>query len=195
MSTLSHAQASTILRTAFRTVVGRVPSSTELAMAQAVAWLETGYGRAGQFAAWADDGQYNWGALQKVPNSDGSCPSGTRPGSDAGNARCFYVYESDEDAAAAFLRTLVGGSSARNQATLAALSSGDPDTLAEAMKTPPAYYEAPVDTYANAIRNALGEIQTSGDGLQTTGWKSFWLGLLGSAGIAGAVWFLKFRRR
>lgn len=204
MSSLSHAQARSILRAAFSRAVGRAASETELTMAQAVALLETGYGRIGQFAAWADQGMFNWGALQKTPNADGTCPVGTQPGMDASNARCFYVYPDDPTAAAAFLNILIGSQvstaiRARNQATLEALSTGSPLAVAEAMRTPMAYYEADVNQYANAIQNAVAAIAASGAGTMPAPKSSgIWAGVvMGVGGVlaAGAAYLFSNGRR
>ena len=153
---MTHAEAREIIRRAWRRVHGRDPSERELAYAQAIASLETGYGRTDQFAAMAARGQYNWGALQRRPNADGSCPPNTEPGMDAGNPRCFLVFGSDEEAAAQFLRLLTAG---RWPGVVPAMR-GTPEDVARAMRGPPAYYEGPsgseeykIAYYASAIRN------------------------------------------
>src|SRR5262245_20019374 len=104
MSTLSHSQARSILNEAWRSVHGRAPSERELGYAQAIAWLENQYGRAGQFGAFADAGAFNWGSLHakgRPPN----CPANAREGYDQGPV-CFLAFGSDDSAARAFLRTL-----------------------------------------------------------------------------------------
>ena len=155
---VSHEEARQILRRAWQLVHDRSPTESELAYAQAVAWLETGYGRAGQFAALADRGIFNWGAIQRARNPDGSCPQGTTPGIDAGNPRCFYAFPSDLEAARRYLWELTKNPARSNRvaATLRAMASGSPEDVASALKVAPAWYEAPVATYARAVRNALG---------------------------------------
>ena len=144
---LSHAQARSILASAFQSVMGRSASISELSYSQAIAWLENGYGRAGQFAAMAADGDYNWGSLH-ARGSPPDCPAGSRAGSDQGQV-CFQVYPTDEQAAAAFLRVLV-----RNRPSVLAAMSGSPEDVAHAMKVS-GYYTAPESTYAAAIRSAV----------------------------------------
>ena len=153
---MTHAEAKEIVRRAWRRVHGREPSERELVYAQAIASLETGYGRTGQFAAMAARGKYNWGAMQRVPNADGSCPPGTEPGLDASRPRCFLVFDSDEEAAAAFLRLLTK----RHWPVVSAMR-GTPEDVATAMRVRPAYYEGlggseqnRIAYYANAIRGA-----------------------------------------
>lgn len=154
---VSHDEGREILRRAWQLEFDRSPEGRELPNVQAVAWLETGYGRAGQFAEMARRGQYNWGALQRQRLVGGACPVGTAPGFDAGNARCFVVYASDLDAARAFVHALAANPSypARSAAVRRALRDGNADDVAAAMKTAPAYYEAPQADYARAIRRAL----------------------------------------
>lgn len=159
MSALSHRQAWDIIADAWRDVHGRSPTYKEALYALAIAYLETGYGRVGQFGALADRGQYNWGALERGRNADGSCPPGTAPGSDVGSV-CFYVYPSDRAAAAAFLRTLT----TRHWPVIAAMR-GSPEDVARAMRVPPPYYAGYADTeegkvadYAGAIRARVAEI-------------------------------------
>ena len=163
---LSHAQARSILASAFRSVMGRDPSTSEVSYSQAVAWLENQYGRAGQFAAMAADGNFNWGSLH-ARGTPPDCPAGSRAGSDQGSV-CFQVFPTDEQAAAAFLRVLV-----KNRPSVLAAMSGTPEDVAHAMRAT-GYYTAPEATYAAAIRSAL----------KTTG------GQLGTATVAGSSGFL-----
>ena len=153
---MTHAEAREIILRAWRRVHGRNPSERELVYAQAIASLETGYGRTGQFAAMAARGKYNWGALQRVPGADGSCPPGTEPGLDASRPRCFLVFDSDEEAAAEFLRLLTK----RHWPVVSAMR-GTPEDVATAMRVRPVYYEGlggseqdRITYYANAIRGA-----------------------------------------
>lgn len=130
--TFTHAQARATLAQAYVALHGRDASPGELDFGCAVAFFETGYGRAGaadwvhpgQFARWARDGLINWGALETATQGDegtlrafqsaGLHPE-KRQGSDAGNTRFFYLFPSDLEAATAFL-----------------MSWGKPDTLAAA---------------------------------------------------------------
>lgn len=160
-SALSNSEAHDIVVRAWTAVHGREPTDDEARYTQAIALLETGYGRAGQFGRFLDDnGGYNWGALERRRNADGTCPAGTLPGSDAGNSRCFYVFPDDVSAAKAFIKNLTVSFPARAANILTAMNGGTPEDVAEAMKNPPsvAYYEAPSATYAKGIRNALANL-------------------------------------
>ena len=147
---MNHAEAADIIRRAWQEVHGRAPTESEVRLTQAVAWLETNYGRAGQHGKLAAQGLYNWANIEKARTGD-TCPEGWAPGYDNGRAVCFRVYKSDYDAAKALIHTLTK----RHWPTLAAMAEGTPEALAHAMKAPPAYYEAPESTYASAIRNSL----------------------------------------
>ncbi len=175
MAALSHLQAWSIVADAWRDEHGRSPTYNEALFTQAIASLETGYGRAGQFRALSDRGHYNWGALERSRNADGSCPPGTAPGTDVGQV-CFFVYPSDREAARAFIRTLTK----KHWPTIAAMR-GSAEDVARAMRVPPAYYQGYAGTeadrvaaYAGAIRGRAAEISqqvpnsvagTSGTGL------------------------------
>lgn len=156
---LSHLEAWQIVADAWRDEHGRSPTYNEALFTQAIALLETGYGRAGQFRALADRGQYNWGAMQRRPNADDSCPPGTAAGTDLRSV-CFFVYPTDREAARAFIRTLTK----KHWPTVAAMR-GTADDLARAMRVPPAYYhgysgteEDRVAAYAGAIRGSAAAI-------------------------------------
>lgn len=153
---LSHTQAREILRQAWRSVWGREPTDNEVTYAAAIAYLETGYGRAGQFGALASQGVYNWGALERRASADGTCPTGTVPGSDQGSV-CFYAFPSDVAAASAFIKTLTQ----KHWPVIQAMK-GSPLDVATAMRVPPPYYtgtsgsdEDRAQAYANAITNAI----------------------------------------
>lgn len=159
MAALSHLEAWQIVADAWRDEHGRSPSYKEALYTQAIALLETGYGRAGQFRAFSDRGLHNWGALERHRNADGSCPEGTAPGTDLGQV-CFFVYPSDREAARAFIRTLTK----KHWPTIAAMR-GSPEDVARAMRVPPAYYggyggteEDRVAAYAGAIRGSAAQI-------------------------------------
>ena len=192
---VSHDQARDILRRAWQLVFQRSPEGRELPNVQAIAWLETGYGRAGQFAEMARRGQHNWGALQRSRLVGGACPAGTVPGMDAGNPRCFDAYPTDLDAAAAFIRVLAANRAypARSAAVQRALRDGTADDVAAAMRTQPAYYEAPQADYARAIRGAL--VATGSPALAASGGVPFSIPplaflLAGGLGL-GAYWLMK----
>jgi hypothetical protein len=170
-----HVGAAQVIREAFKLVHGRWPTEAERAVAQAVAHLETGYGRLGQFSGWPSRGLYNWGNVETRPNADGSCNSGWALGQDPGgphgpndNNVCFRVHPSDEEAAAGYLRVLSdpnygsAGIRQRNAATLAALATGDPYAVASAMRNgggpAAAYYTAPEAGYAAGVASRLKQI-------------------------------------
>jgi hypothetical protein len=153
---MTHAQARQILAQAWRRVWGRAPTARELTYAAAIANLETGYGRAGQFGQLAARGQYNWGALERRPDASGQCPPGTALGSDQGSV-CFYVFPDDVSAATAFVTTLT-----KKHWPVIAAMRGTPLDVARAMRVPPAYYTGTAGTseerakaYARAITNAI----------------------------------------
>lgn len=189
---LSHTTARSIVIDAFQRVHGRLPTGREALYVQAVAWLENQYGRAGQFANLAANGQYNWGSLHAGKASDGSCPPGSAPGSDLGSV-CFQVYGSDVDAATAFIRNLT----ARHWPVLQALQSGgDPAyAVAKAMHVAPAYYEGyggseeeRVQAYASAIRSAASAISRQVPSINPVGVSANtigWILGLGTLGVLG----------
>lgn len=152
-----------IARSAWEKVHGRAASENEVAFVLAIADLETGFGRIGQFAKFAAQGKYNWGALETRAQG-GSCPAGTLPGNDLGSV-CFYVYDSDEAAAKAFIWNLTANPkfAARNAAVLAAMKTGDPTEVARAMRVQAPYYsgypnqseEQKIAYYASAIRSHM----------------------------------------
>lgn len=153
---MTHNEARQILTEAWRQVWGRSPTDRELLYSAAIAFLETGYGRAGQFGQLAARGQYNWGALERRPSADGTCPPGTAPGGDQG-AVCFYVFPSDVAAASAFLKTLT-----KKHWPVVEAMRGTPEDVATAMRVFPPYYTGYANTesqkvadYAKAIRNAI----------------------------------------
>jgi len=199
MAALSHAQARDIVAQAWRQVHGRAPTEAELAFTQAIALLETGYGRVGQFAAMADRGQFNWGALERAMPASGVCPPGTVPGQDIGNV-CFLVFSSDVDAAAQFVRTLTK----RHWPVIQAMNDvGTPEAVATAMRVPPPYYtgrsgsnEDRINAYAAAIRNALGQIGAPAQfgGTSSSNWLT-WALILSGAGLAGYWWWDSSGRR
>lgn len=193
MSSLSDSAARSILYQAWQATWGRAPSASELAYSQAIARFETGYGRAGQFGRMADQGQYNWGALERQP-VNGQCPAGTVPGNDLGSV-CFYAFPSDLAAANSFLQTLTK-SGARGRATLAAMQTGTPTDVATAMRVSPPYYSgAPgasesqkIATYAKGISNSLAAIGASN--LVPSGPSSAlpWL-IAAGVGVAAFAWY------
>lgn len=182
---MTHAQAAEIIRQAWRQVHGRDPTANEQDYAQAIAFLETQYGRGGQFAKMAAQGQYNWGALHgrgTPPN----CAPGSAPGIDQGSV-CFLVFPSDVDAAAAFIRILT-----KTHWPVVEAMQGTPEDVARAMRKSPPYYtgtaateDAKVAQYAGAIRNAIRAIGSEPPEAGGSGGSSFlWLLALGGAGYA-----------
>lgn len=172
---------------------GKAPSARQAQYAQAIAFLETGYGRAGQFGALAERGQYNWGALERRRDANGDCPPGTAPGSDQGSV-CFYIFPSDVAAAKAFIHTLTQ----THWPGVIPAMDGSPEDVAAAMRKSPAYYAGPsgseeykIQTYANAIRNAIkatGQPVPSGGGSASSTTK--WL-LIGGLVGGGLYWYSK----
>lgn len=203
MAALSHQQAREIVRDAWRLVHGREPTDNELTYAQAIAHLETGYGRIGQFAAMADRGQYQWGALERRRLPDGSCPPGTAPGTDLGPV-CFYVYGSDTLAAAAFIRTLT-----RRHWPVIQAMQGSAEDVARAMRVPPAYYSGRsgseqdrINYYASAITNHIRIIGAgsptppNGGGAAPSGAVAFTdprRALVAAVAVGGLAWWYLYR--
>lgn len=188
---MTHAEAREIVRRAWRRVHGRDPSEKELTYTQAIAFLETGYGRTGQFAAMAANGRYNWGALQRPRNADGTCPPGSEPGIDLG-PRCFLVYNSDEEAAAVFIRLLT----TRHWPVVAAMR-GSAEDVARAMRVRPAYYEGysgseedRINHYASAIRNAARAAGHDVERASSVSAPRSWLPIVVLGGAALAAWYL-----
>jgi hypothetical protein len=189
-ASLSHAEARRIVAQAWQQVHGRSPTTNELNYTQAIALLETGYGRAGQFAQMAAQGQYNWGALERRRPQGGECPPGTAPGQDQGDV-CFLVFPSDVEAAAVFIRNLTK----RHWPTVQAMK-GSPEDVARAMRVQPAYYtgnpgseESKVNYYASAIRNGVRSI---GGTVSSVAASSFpWLLALGVTAAAAYWWHAK----
>lgn len=188
--------AAAIVAEAWRRVHGRDPSALERTYAQAIARLETGYGRAGQFGAMAANGQFNWGAEQRRPGADGECPPGFAGGVDQGNV-CFFVFPSDVEAAAAFLRTLT---KTRWTGVVDAMR-GSPEDVATSMRRPDPtkpYYagvagdeSTKIRAYADGIRRNVQAIAQSvptptiptgiGGGSSALAW-ILGIGLVGGAG-------------
>lgn len=150
---MRHAEAKVIVDRAFERVHGRAPTPHESLFIQAVAWLETQYARAaGQHAAWAAQGLYTWGNIEKV---SASCQPPWYPGTDSGNQRCFLLRSTDEEAAMDLVQNLTK----RHWPFLRAIDeAGTPEAVAHAMKAVPAYYEAPEAQYAAGLRGAANAI-------------------------------------
>lgn len=195
MASLSHSQARAIIQQAWQSVHGRAPTENELNYTQAIANLENGYGRAGQFANFASQGAYNWGSLEKAKPSGGECPPGTVEGGDQGGAVpgvrepvCFLAYSSDVAAAKAYITTLTK----RHWPTIQAMK-GTPEDVAKAMRVPPVYYVGPagsedfkITTYANAIRSNLKAIGASIPG--GSGSALSWI-IWGGLAAGGLYWY------
>ena len=173
-----HVNATPIIRDAWVKLWGREGTPNEILYSQAIASYETGYGRIGQFAEFAKEGKFNWGAEQRQPNADGTCPTNYVLGKDstAGpgiglktGAVCFRYFTSDVDAAANFLRTLT--KSPLRPGVVEAMA-GSPEDVARAMRgpNPPkgAYYEGipgteeqKVLSYASGIRARAKDISAA----------------------------------
>lgn len=142
---IGHDEAREALAKAYRNLYHREPSEGELDFGLATAFFESGYGRAGaanwvkpgQFAKWALEGKFNWGALQSsIPGPERTFErfksAGLHPikekGSDAGRPVYFYLFPNDVEAAQAFLMTW------GRPDTLKAAASGSPEAVAKSMK-------------------------------------------------------------
>ena len=160
---MRHSEAAQVITRTFTKVAGRTPTDAERNYCQAVGWLETFYGRGGQFAKLFADGKVNWGALE-TQKQGGACPPGTASGTDVGTV-CFYVYGSDDEACEAFLTTLLTANrtpgKAPVQADMIAAMTGSPADVATAMKSH-GYFGAPTDQYAAAIATSLKAISGPG---------------------------------
>lgn len=172
---------------AWQAVHGTDPSDDQLSYTMAIARLENNFGRAGQFAAFAADGDYNWGSLHA--NARPPCPDGSRQGSDQGNV-CFKVFGSDEAAAKAFVYELTANPHFGRQNVAAAMDGGSPEDVAQAMKGAK-YFTAPTATYASAIRSnlaALGADVPDGGGGGSSSFGRFAV----VAGLLGAgAWYVQ----
>jgi peptidoglycan hydrolase-like protein with peptidoglycan-binding domain len=102
---MKHSEALEIVRDSIRRVYGVEPTDAMVHGAAAVAFLETKYGRIGQFGKLAQKGMFNWGAHETARNKDGSCKPGTAPGQDVGGV-CYYVFDNDDDAADDYIKIL-----------------------------------------------------------------------------------------
>jgi len=182
---MNHKEARFIVDQAWLAVQGRPATDNEASLTQAIAWLESHYGRAaGQHEKWAAEGKYVWGNLERSTNADGTCPAGTTLGQDWGatkNARCFYYHSSDLESAKALIHNLTKVGTFTPAATLsaseqkrqrdfaqrsanilAAMATGSATELAKAMKAEGTYvgfFEAPVDQYAKLIAASLTAIR------------------------------------
>lgn len=193
MAGLSHAAAADVLRQAWVRVWGRQPTDLELLYAQSIAWLENRYGRAGQFATFADAGHYNWGSLHYKASPP--CPEGSVEGVDQGPV-CFTSFPNDVDAAAAFVHVLT-----KQHWPVIQAMTGSPEDVAAAMRVKPPYYTGTASTeqgkigaYADAIRSgirAIGSKVPIPSGKQAAAGAG---GLLVVAALAGgAIWWLRRR--
>lgn len=156
---MTHAEARAIIQQAWLRVHGSPPSDLQASYTQAIAWLENQYGRAGQFGAFAANGQFNWGSLH-ARGSPPNCPAGSAAGVDV-RPVCFQIFPTDLDAATAFVRVLT-----KQQWPTVAAMQGTPEDVATAMRVPPAYYEGDaklseagkISAYANLIRRGLSDV-------------------------------------
>ena len=194
----THAQAAAIIREEWPKIHGREATNNEVLFTQAVALLETGYGRAGQHGEFAKQGLFNWANIEKIRQGD-TCEPGWVAGKDQGNV-CFRVYPSDNEAASALIKTLT----TRHWPVIEAIrDEATPEAVAHAMKVKPAYYAADEALYAKAIGNAIKSIgqpiqQSKAQEAATTAAKSISTGTtlavggIAAGGVAYAVWKLFF---
>lgn len=143
----SHEWARAIVNAAWRQVFGRDASTTEAQGVQAVASLETNYGR-GQ-------GVNNWGSVHAT---GGACTSGTDTDANGKTyATCFRNYPSHAAGAADLIRTMVKSNVA------GPLRSGSASRVARAMhknryfELDVAEYSKRIEVRARVIADALGE--------------------------------------
>lgn len=200
-----HAQARVLLNEAWKAIHGIYPTKNQLDAAQAIASLETVYGRAGQFAQWAMEGKFNWGALQRARNADGTCPPGMQPGQDALNPaainpRCFFIYPSDFEAAKAYLRVLTVNFPVRAAAVVKAMATGDLIQVAQAMRnSDPAHAFFELDANEYGRRLAARAVSIFGPNyhaasaiVQQAPVKSS-AALLGILALGGGIWYFLSR--
>jgi len=165
-----HINAVPVIKAAWQRVHGREPNGKEALYTQAVAVHETGYGRLGQFADFANKGMFNWGGVQKPFNPDGTCPVGYARGKDTipqgGKVVdvCLAMFPSDEQAAEKYIWELTKNPH-RNRETVVRAMQGTPEDVANAMKQS-GYFTADADKYGAAIRTRAKQI---GDALAGAG--------------------------
>lgn len=141
---LSHDQAREILKKAYKNLFHKEPTDGEIDFGLATAFFETQYGLApGQFSNWANDGKYNWGALETgIPGKERTLEAfksaGLHPtkgiGNDAGRKVYFYLFPSHLEAATAFLMSW------GKPDTLKAAATGSAFNVAKSMRNH-GYYE------------------------------------------------------
>ena len=205
-----HVNATPVIREAWKKIHNRDASPLETLYTQAIASLETGYGRIGQFGNLAAQGKFNWGGLQKAVNADGTCPDGFALGKDQGNV-CFFVFPSDIDAAAQMIKELT---LSRLRPGVIDSMKGSPEDVATAMRgndlgKPPeqnrtAWYEGIRGTpeadrikfYANLIRSHAktigGALSKHGIVIENSSAIGTAMVLLG-IGLGGAYWYAKHK--
>lgn len=188
---MTHTQAAQYLTAAFIQVQGRQPQGNEILYCQAVAWLETHYGTAGQFV-----GSHNWGAIHA--GNAPPCGAGEFLGQDQGPV-CFVTYPDDVAGAAGFIKVLTVYHN-RNTIVLPVLAGGTPDQVAAAMGAS-GYFTAPVAQYAAAIRNAITAIQAGGgqpatvaSSVPSRGAGSILVAIVGGLALGGATFWLLEKR-
>lgn len=161
-----HVNATPIIRDAWVKLWGREGTPNEILYSQAIASFETGYGRLGQFAQFSKEGKFNWGAEQRKPNADGTCPANYVLGKDQGTV-CFRYFTSDVDAAANFLRTLT--KSPLRPGVVAAMA-GSPEDVARAMRGTQPNTPSPTSYYTGSVAPGVTDeqrIQTYADGIRS----------------------------
>jgi hypothetical protein len=183
---MSHSVALAIVRDSLRRITGAEPSDASVHGAASVGWLETRYGRSGQFGKLAAQGQFNWGAVERAKLHDGSCPEGYVPGTDVGHV-CFRVWPTDDAAADDYIKILINSHVPLDQGARAQAAAmrragyyggfhwapgynemikGDPRGIE--MATPAEADAANVNEYASAIQSAMN-VYASGKDAKTSG--------------------------
>jgi len=191
---LSHSQAAQIVRDEWRKIWNREATKLETLYTLAIAHLETGYGRIGQFAKMADEGIFNWANGEIPLPANGTCPSGYTAGVDNGKNVCFRTFHSDNEAANYLIRLLTK----KHWPVIQAIADeGTPEAVAHAMKAPPAYYSAPESTYAAGLKsritligNGLAKELESPKPIQTPEDSGFFFKSLAITGMALGTWFV-----
>lgn len=148
---LSVAEAREHIRAALQDQ-GIDPTANQLALAMAQSALETGQ--------WKQMWHWNFGNLVRS-----SYPGDYYVANDSGNIREFRAYPDVASGAADYAKQLV----VRRPEWREGLLTGDPRQFAKALKTPPAYYEASEERYANSLFPLWRQFGGSDDALSSTG--------------------------
>lgn len=141
---MDHGSARAIIMEAWQDLHGTLPSPQEAQAMQALAWLESGYGRRWQGAC-ADS--RNWGSVQATlpPCGPGACEYTDRRSDGTPYSVCFRSYATDQEGAANMI-----GVALRTEAARKAVGSGDLRAFSEALFRA-GYYEGIGSTKAERI--------------------------------------------